>query len=56
MTADERQIEFPSTCHPSTIALYEYLADRVRWPAHADAIGYRPNEHAAPCAARNFDR
>ena len=24
MTADERRIEFPSTCHPSTIALYEY--------------------------------
>ena len=24
MTADERRIEFPSTCHPSTIALDEY--------------------------------
>ena len=24
MTADERRIEFPSTCHPNTIALYEY--------------------------------
>ena len=39
MTADERRIEFPSTCHPSTIALYEYwlttCGDR-RMPMRSD--------------------
>ena len=39
MTADERRIEFPPTCHPTTVALYEYWLETCgdrRMPMRSD--------------------